>query len=509
MVRHDRNISESWKELPWKKFQANLFRLQKRVFKAVSVGDMHKARSIQKLILKSRAARFLAIRQVTQLNAGKKTPGIDKKVALTHKERFELESTLKKHASHWKHNQLRLIPIPKKDGSTRNLKVPTIADRAWQCLAKFVIEPAHEATFHANSYGFRTGRSAHDAQKQVFNNLRSQSNGKDKRILELDISKCFDRISHSIIMSNLIAPKGLKTGIFRCLKSGINPEFPEQGTCQGGVVSPLLANVALNGIEELHPSVRYADDMVFFLKPGESEQKVLDKINQFLSVRGLKINEKKTKLTASTDGFNFLGWHFKVYGDGRLKSTPSEENFKVFRKKVKHVVNNSNYGAKEKAFRLAPIVRGWRNYHKFCDMSGSRFSLWFIIHRAFKVFNKETKQDRHSAEELVKKAFPSVAYSENRHVKVQGNKSPYDGDLTYWSERNSKLYDGKTSKLLKKQNHTCGHCGLKLLSQERVHLHHLDGNHNNWKESNLTVVHKSCHDYIHMSKKEVEITYHP
>ncbi len=462
---------------------------------------MRKAKSIQKLILKSRAARFLAIRQGTQLNAGKKTPGIDKKLALTHKERFELESILEKYATDWKHNQLRLIPIPKKDGSFRNLKVPTIADRAWQCLAKFALEPAHEATFHANSYGFRTGRSAHDAQFKIFLNLRSQSNGKDKRILELDIEKCFDRICHSTIMDNLIAPKGLKMGIFRCLKSGINPEFPEQGTCQGGVVSPLLANIALNGIEEIHPSVRYADDMVFFLKPGENEEKLLDLINQFLSARGLKISEKKTKLTASTDGFDFLGWHFNVYNDGRFKSTPSAENFKAFRKKVKHVVNNSNYGAKEKARKLAPIVRGWRNYHKFCDMSGSRFSLWFLNHRAFQVFNKETKQDRHTAEELVKRAFPSVPHSENRHIKVQGNKSPYDGDLTYWSERNSKLYDGRTSKLLKKQNHTCGHCGHKLTSEERVHLHHKDGNHNNWKNTNLTAVHESCHDYTHMQQK--------
>lgn len=500
MIRHDRNISESWKLLPWKKFRANLFRLQKRVFKAVSVGDMRKAKSIQKLILKSRAARFLAIRQVTQLNAGKKTPGIDKKLALTHKERFELELILEKHASDWKHNQLRLIPIPKKDGSQRYLKVPTIADRAWQAIAKFALEPAHEATFHADSYGFRTGRSAHDAQKQVFNRLNSQAKGISKRILELDIEKCFDRIRHSTIMSNLIAPKGLKIGIFRCLKSGINPEFPEQGTCQGGVVSPLLANIALNGIEEIHPSVRYADDMVFFLKPGESEEKLLDEISQFLSARGLKVSEKKTKLTASTDGFDFLGWHFRVQQNGKFRCTPSVENFKAFRKKIKYVVNNSNYGASVKAKKLAPIVRGWRNYHKFCDMSGSRFSLWFLNHRAFKVFNKETKQDRHTPEELIKRAFPNVPYSENRHVKVLGNKSPYDGNLVYWSERNSKLYDGRTSKILKKQNHTCGYCGHKLTSFERVHLHHKDGNHNNWKESNLTVVHESCHDYIHMSK---------
>ncbi len=502
MIRHDRNISESWKLLPWKKFRVNLFRLQKRVFKAVSVGDMRKALSIQKLILKSRAARFMAIRQVTQLNAGKKTPGIDKKLALTHKERFELELILEKQASDWRHNQLRLIPIPKKDGSKRYLKVPTIADRCWQCLAKFALEPAHEATFHADSYGFRTGRSACDAQRQVFNRLNSQAKGISKRILELDIEKCFDRISHSIIMDNLIAPKGLKMGIFRCLKSGINPEFPDQGTCQGGVVSPLLANISLNGIEEIHPSVRYADDMVFLLKPGESEEKLLDKISQFLSARGLKVSEKKTKLTTSTDGFDFLGWYFKVQQNGKFRCIPSEENFKAFRQKIKCVVNNSNYGAKVKAKKLAPIVRGWRNYHKFCDMSGSRFSsngFSTIEHSRCSI--KRHSQDRHTAEELVKKAFPNVPYSENRHVKVRGNKSPYDGDLVYWSERNSKLYDGKTSKLLKKQNHTCGHCGHKLISDEKIHLHHLDGNHNNWKDSNLTVVHESCHDYIHMDNK--------
>lgn len=370
-----------------------------------------------------------------------------------------------------------------------------------QAIAKYALEPAHEATFHENSYGFRTGRSAHDAQKQIFLNLSSKVNGINKRILELDIEKFFDRINHSTIMSNLIAPRALKEGIFRCLKAGINPEFPEQGTCQGGVVSPLLANIALNGIEELHPSVRYADDMVFFLKPGEDENELLDKISQFLAARGLKISEKKTKLTASTDGFDFLGWNFSVQQNGKFRCIPSEENYKAFRMKVKKIVNNSNYGANEKAKRLAPIVRGWRNYHKYCDMSGSRFSLWFLNHRTFKVFNKETKQDRHTAEELVKRAFPSVSYSENRHIKVRGNKSPYDGDLVYWSERNSKLYDCKTSKQLQKQNHTCGQCGLKFTCEERVHLHHIDGNHNNWKANNLVALHESCHDYIHMSKR--------
>ena len=119
------------------------------------------------------------------------------------------------------------------------LKIPTIADRAWQCLAKYALEPAHEATFHARSYGFRTGRSAHDAQKGIFNNLNSKQNGINKRVIELDIEKCFDRINHTTIMDNLIAPMGIKSGIFRCLKAGTNPDFPEQGTPQGGVITPL------------------------------------------------------------------------------------------------------------------------------------------------------------------------------------------------------------------------------------------------------------------------------
>ena len=236
------------------------------------------------------------------------------------------------------------------------LKVPTIADRAWQCLAKYALEPAHEATFHARSYGFRTGRSAHDAQKGLFNNLRSQSNGIDKRVIELDIEKCFDRINHSSIMEQLIAPLGIRAGIFRCLKSGVNPEFPEQGTPQGGVVSPLLANIALNGIEDIHNSVRYADDMVYILKPEDDAEKILERISQLLAERGLKVSEKKTKLTATKDGFDFLGWHFKVQSNGKFRCVPSVDNFKAFRKKVKHIVNNSNYGATTKADKLAPVV---------------------------------------------------------------------------------------------------------------------------------------------------------
>ena len=177
--------------------------------------------------------------------------------------------------------------------------------------------------------------------------------------------------------------------------------------------------------------------MVYILKPEDDAEQILECISQFLAERGLKVSEKKTKLTATTNGFDYLGWHFKVQTNGKFRCSPSVDNFKAFRKKVKHIVNNSNYGAKVKAEKLAPIVRGWRNYHRFCKMDGSRFSLHHIQSRTFKVFNKETKQNRYTIKTLLDKAFPAVPYSENKHINVKGNKSPFDGDLTYWSEHSA------------------------------------------------------------------------
>jgi len=299
-------------------------------------------------------------------------------------------------------------------------------------------------------------------------------------------------------MEQIIAPLAIKQGIWSGL-IGVNPEFPQQGTPQGGIASPLLANIALNGIEEIHPSIRYADDMVFILKPKDDAEKILERVSEVLTSRGLRIKPSKTRLVSTTDGFDFLGWHFKVQSNGKFRSVPSEDNFKAFRAKVKSIVNNSNYGAEVKAEKLAPLVRGWRNYHRFCDMSGSRFSLWHINHRAWKVFNKEPKLNRYQVDALIKKALPTVPYAEHKHIMVKGDYSPFNGDLVYWSERNSKLHDSATSKALKKQNHTCGCCGLRFIAEERVQLHHVDHNHSNWKPSNLLAIHESCHDYTHMS----------
>ena len=191
------------------------------------------------------------------------------------------------------------------------------------------------------------------------------------------------------------------------IQQRLNPEFPEQGTPQGGVVSPLLANVALNGIEDIHTSLRYADDMVFVLKPKDNAEKILQKVKEFLAKRGMEISEEKTKLTKATDGFDFLGWNFRVQKNGKFRCTPSEENHRNIRKKIKTVVNSSNYGAKVKAKKLAPIVRGWRNYHSSCDMSSSRDCLWFMRNTAHRKFRKEKKVSRYRANELCGKAFPN------------------------------------------------------------------------------------------------------
>ncbi|NER06264.1 MAG: RNA-dependent DNA polymerase [Okeania sp. SIO3C4] len=501
--------SEQWNTFNWKLARKKVFRLQRRIYKAAHRGDYKQVRNLQKLLLRTNAAKFLAIRRVTQENQGNKTAGIDGMASLTHEERFALFLILRKHTFNWKHSKLREIPIPKKDGTTRMLKVPTIIDRAWQCLCKFAIEPAHEALFHARSYGFRPGRSAHDTQKVLFDNLKSTANGYRKYIYEMDIKKCFDRIDHKHLMDNIIAPQSIKQGLWGCLKSGTSVEFPEQGVPQGGIISPLLANISLNGIEELGKCIRYADDLVFIIDPGKTEKKtelmvkkekelIEYEVTQFLKQRGLEVKPSKTRLVKATDGFDFLGWNFYVQrNNGKFRSQPSEENFKAFKKKVKNIVNSSAYGAKVKATKVAPIIRGWRNYHRFCKMDGSRFSLWHINRRAFKVFNKETRQNRCTAKSLIDKAFPNPGYKENGHIMVKGNKSPFDGDVNYWSKRKSKCYEGATAAALKKQDHKCEYCGLRFADDERVELHHVDGNHNNWKKENLVAVHRSCHHYIH------------
>ena len=308
--------NELWESKPWKKFEKVVFRLQQRIYKASREGNERKVKKLQRLLLKSRSAKFLAVRQVTQLNAGKKTPGIDGKSSLNDAERIQLIKELQGKSQSWNHREVRRIFIPKKDREKRPLGIPTIADRAWEALIKLALEPAGEAPFHPRSYGSRPGRSTWDAAEDIFLSTRSIATNFSGKILELDVEKCFDRIDHKYQMQTICLPKQYKMGVWRALKAGVRIGYEREdtmeGTPQGGVFSPLLANLALHGIENIGKCIRYMDDMVFIIQKNEDPEEMRKQIDQELQKRGLKVKESKTRVTDMADGFDFLGFQFQA-----------------------------------------------------------------------------------------------------------------------------------------------------------------------------------------------------
>lgn len=337
-------VDYSWRILSWEKSLNNLFRLQKRLFISLCVADTKKALSIQKLILKSNSARLLAIREVTQISINRRIAGVDGKVSLTFRERFELNEHLKLNFNNWEIQSFRKVHSGKKSGDVEVLRVPAISDRAWHNLVKFSIEPAHEAMFHPRNYGFRRGRSAHQLQKLVFLHLSEGSYGSQKRFLHIHLNKIFSSFDHSFLLKNLIAPRGIKLGISRCLDLGFYPEFSEI-TDNTSSLQSLFSNILINNIEKVHPCVRFGYDILFFLKPFDDESTIMKKIFNFLDSRGMNSNTVQTCVFSSSMGFDFLSWHFKVFKDGSFFSTPSFDNYQKFLKRVKHTINNSNYGA--------------------------------------------------------------------------------------------------------------------------------------------------------------------
>jgi len=470
-------------------------------------------RKLQKLLLSSRAAKLLAIRQVTQLNTGRKTAGVDGKKALEPSQRLALYEVLVKNWKQWKHQPLKRVYIPKADGTRRGLGIPTISDRAYQCLIKYALEPAAEATFNARSYGFRPGRSCHDVQRLLFSNLNGgKANGISKRILELDIEKCFDKIDHKFLMRSIQLPKAAKQGIYRAIKAGVRGEFPSAkvGTPQGGVISPLLANIVLHGLENVGHELRYkarsggkqidtikgfryADDVVFLLRPEDNPEVLRQHIDTLLETRGLKVKEAKTKIVHSTDGFDFLGWNFLVKPNGKFISTPSQRATHSIKTKVKEMMKDSRFNLEQRIDKCGAMIRGWRNYHRFCDMS--KHGLWALNHWTWKFIRKQGRYDRFQTNEVIHRAFPAVKWAACRFNNVKEDKSPYDGDFVYWSKRENVNYDGITARLLKKQNHKCTECNLSFISGDIAELHHIDGNHSNWKLNNLEVLHRECHQH--------------
>ena len=507
------NLVDKWKSIPWRKLRKIVFRLQVRIFKAQKNGNKRLVRKLQKLLLSSKAAKLLAVRQVTQLNTGKKTAGVDGKKALETPQRLALYELLIKNWKQWKHQPLKRVYIPKADGKKRGLGIPTIGDRAYQCFLKYALEPAAEARFNEFSYGFRPGRSCHDIQKQLFFNLNnSKANGISKRILELDIEQCFDKIDHKFLMQSVQLPKAAKLGLFRAIKAGVRGEYysSESGTPQGGTISPLLANIVLHGLEKVGHELRdkklrggkyidtikgfrYADDVVFILKLGDSPELLRKHIDAFLETRGLKVKEAKTKVVNSTEGFDFLGWNFIVKPNGKFISTPSQKSTRSIKTKVREVMKDSRYTLEQRIDKCGAKVRGWRKYHRFCNMS--QHDLWATAYWTWKFIRKQGRFDRNQTNKVIHRAFPSVKWSACRFVNVRGDKSPYDGDFAYWAKRENANYDGITARLLKKQNYQCTHCNLSFISGDIAELHHIDGNHENWKSSNLEVLHRECHQH--------------
>lgn len=501
-----KSYTDEWKKESWKDLQKTLFRLQHRIYKAAKDNDVKRIHKLQTLLVESKCARYLAVRQVTQLNTKKRSAGVDGLSKLNSKQRIQLAVDLSQ-LKDWKHDKLKRVFIPKDNGSKRPLGIPTIRDRAMQCLIKYALEPVYESTVSDGDLGFRPGHSTWDVQKCLFNNLKSSSNGYQKTIVEIDITKCFDSINHDKLMSLVILPKRYKSSLRSALKAGVLNERDKTliGTPQGGVISPLLANIALHGVEDLQNErysnsrslqrgFRYADDMVFILKKNEDPDKLLLKINEFLKERGLNINEAKSKVVSATDGFDFLGWHFHVKSsNNKFVSFPSKKNHNAMKKKVKETVKDNRYPLKDRLEMVKTIYRGWFNYHRYCDMS--QVNLWSLHDWVYKYLRKSSKMELSDITATVRDIFTGHTQKANGFISSKGSKSVYDNDWLYWAKRNNTRFTGPLLTTLRRQKYKCCNCNLLFSTEDHIELHHKDGNNQNNKWANLAALHRSCHQY--------------
>nr|BDA98489.1 hypothetical protein [Proteomonas sp. NEIS-1375] len=440
-----KSYADEWKSLPWKQFQRVLFRLQHRIYKAEKKGDVNSVKRLQSLLIGSRCSKYLAVRQVTQLNTGKKTAGVDGISSLNPKERMLLAADLGS-MKEWKHRKLRRVDIPKANDKRRPLSIPTIRDRAMQCLVKYALEPTYEAYASDGSYGFRPRHSTWEVQSRIFQNLNSNSNGYKKSILALDIESCFDEINHEKILSLVTLPNVAKRFLFSALKAGVLHERDntQKGTPQGGIISPLLSNIALHGVEDLHnewvyrsrwhqKGLRYADDMIFILHEGECGETLLNKVKDFLQVRGLKAQEAKTRLVSSQDGFDFLGWHFKVKSKNRkFVSYPSKKSRSAIIAKIKAVMRDTRYKLVNRIKMVRTIYRNWWSYHQYSDMS--QINLWSIRYWTYRYVRKNSSLSGKEVSDHMNLIFNGHSYKVNRYPVIRGTKSVYGGEFAYWSK---------------------------------------------------------------------------
>ncbi|MEA5601968.1 group II intron reverse transcriptase/maturase [Nostoc sp. UHCC 0252] len=397
-----------WKHINWRKLERRVFKLQKRIYKASRRGDVKAFRRLQKTLMNSWAAKCLSVRRVTQDNQGKKTAGVDGVKSLSPEARLELVAKLKPN-SKVKPTRRVWIPKPGTD-EKRPLGILVMNDRALQALFKLALEPEWEARFEPNSYGFRPGRSCHDAIEAIFNTI----NQKSKYVLDADIAKCFDRIDHEALLRKLNTSPTIRRQIRAWLKAGVmdgKQLFPtSEGTPQGGVISPLLANIALHGMEERIKKfaktldmkkstgkgqvswqvkcksltlVRYADDFVILHKDITVVQRCREIISEWLIDMGLELKPDKTRLTHTLNeygsekpGFNFLGFNIRQWKVSKYDSkqgfktiiTPSKEKQKIHYARVASIIDDHKAAPQVALIsQLNPVITGWSNY--FCQIN--------------------------------------------------------------------------------------------------------------------------------------------
>jgi RNA-directed DNA polymerase len=382
-----------WDAIDWRTHEDNVARLRRRIFTATRERDWARVRSLQKMMLRSWSNTLVSVRQVTQRNAGRRTAGVDGEVALSSPERAQMAVQVHRSRSSWDPLPVRRVYIPKANGKQRPLGIPVIMDRCHQARVRHALEPEWEARFEPRSYGFRPGRSCADAIGALYVTL----NGPRARrawILDADLSAAFDRIDHDHILGQLggFPATGLIAGWLRAgvIESGKGFAPTEEGTPQGGVISPLLLNVALHGLEEAagvryratgtHTVntvagtpilVRYADDLVACCYSRQQAEQVQAQLADWLAPRGLAFNEDKTRIVDLDEGFDFLGFNLRRYRRRRrdkpakLLITPSQGAVRRIRSRLAAELRGLRGSNAEAVIaRLNPIIRGWAAYYR-------------------------------------------------------------------------------------------------------------------------------------------------
>lgn len=365
-----------WPTINWDQVEETVRRLQARIVKALQQNAFRKVKDLQRLLTRSISAKLHAVRRVTT-NKGRKTPGIDGVIWMTPKEKIQAAYDL---GEKKKNLPLRRIYIPKKNGKMRPISIPSMRDRAQQACQLLALDPVAETNADEHSYGFRPKRGAHDAIGYIDHILKRK--GSPQWILEADIKSCFDEIDHQWLQNNVHMDKSVLHG---WLKSGFmqgNKLFPtKEGTPQGGIASPTLANITLDGLEKTLKKkfgdkpgqknrkmihfCRYADDFIITGKSRELLQEdVLPEVKRFLAERGLKISEEKTLITHIEEGFDFLGQNTRKY-KGKLLTTPSKKSTTNLKEKLKTIINDHGSDTISLIKRINPLIRGWCNYHRY------------------------------------------------------------------------------------------------------------------------------------------------